>query len=178
MKFEYLFITLLLTLVSCNKRVENRSVTLTLDASESTYTDKRFLIDSIRIIYGDSIHIQRYTGDYGYESHFFVQGDKVFEVRERCNEELECFGNDTILTFGKSDTTFIYKSAYDFISIVFQYTLTDNKYSIGKDGIMFVTTKQSLVDSTYTEKYYYDESLLISKFVNTYKDNVCVYSIK
>jgi len=178
MKFNYLVIILFLTFISCDKRNENRSVTLALDAAESTYTDERFLIDSIKIVYGDSIHILRYTGDYVYENLFFERKDKIFEVRERCNEELECFGVDTILTFGKSDTAFIYKSAYDFISIVFQYTLADNKYSIGKEGNMFVTIKQSLTNSTYTEKYYYDESFLISKFVNTYKDNICVYSIK
>lgn len=175
MKYNILFVILLLIFISCSKNELKKSITLVLDVNESTYTDERFLIDSIKVVYSDSIYIQRYTGDYTYGSVFYKSKDKVFEMRERCDEESECFGFDTILTFSKSDTTFMYKSAYDFISIVFQYTLANSKYSIYKEGNMFVTTKQSLVDSTYTEKYYYDEFFLISKFVNTYKDNICIY---
>jgi len=178
MKYKSLFIfILLMTLISCHND-NNKSITLILDSSVSEYTDERFLIDSIQIVYGDSIKILRYTGDYIYESNFYKYDDKIFELRERCNEESECFGMDTILTFSKSDTTFIYKSSYDFISIVFQYTLADNIYSIMKEGNMFVTTKQSLVDSTYTERFYYDNSFNINKFANTYQGNTCIYSVK
>jgi hypothetical protein len=179
MKMKFFLVLTVLPLLffgTCNKQNNNnRLVTLCLDTNNSQYTDDRFLIDSINVEYNDSIKIIRYNGDYQFESIYHKIKDGIYEIRERCNEESECFGTDTILTFYKLDTTFIYNSAYIFIPMVFFYTLADCKYDIIKEENGYKTTKQSLIDTTYKEVYYYDDSYNIHKYINTWKDNKCVY---
>jgi hypothetical protein len=175
MKFVLIIVVSLLSFC-CNKQNDNyKRVTLFLDFKNSQYTDNRFLIDSINVEYNDSIKIIRYTGDYQFESIYYKNKNGIYESRKRCNEELECFGTDTILTFYKSDTTFIYNSAYEFISLVFYYTLADCKYDIIKENDIYKTIKQSLIDTTYREKFFYDENYNIYKYINTWKENECVY---
>lgn len=174
-KYTLLFLFVFF-IFSCSKQEENKKITLILDSQNSNYTDERLLLDSILFIYEDSIRMFRYEGDYTYEVVFLKKNESVFELRKRFNEiPDESFGIDTILTFCMKDTSFIFKSAFEFIPLVFYYTMADNKYTISKDGDMYVTIKQSLVDSTYTEKFYYDEKFRIKKFINTYQDNTCTY---
>lgn len=170
------FPVVILSLFSCNKsNIGHTDITLVLDKKESQYNDERFLIDSIFIEYNDSIKITRYTGNYQFQSIYHKKENGIYEIRERCNEELECFGADTILTFYKSDTTFIYDSAYDFMSTVFQYTLGNSKYNFKHTGNIYETVKQSLIDTTYTETFLYDDNFIINKFINTWQENRCVY---
>jgi hypothetical protein len=177
MKVKYILLSLFVFFISsCGKQEENKKIMLILDSQNSSYTDKRFLLDSILFIYEDSIRMFRYEGSHTSESVFFKNNESFFELRERFNEiPDESFGKDTILTFDKKHTTFIFKSSFEFVPLVFYYAIADNKYTITKDGDMYVTIKQSLVDSTYTEKFYYDEKFRIKKFVNTYQDNICIY---
>jgi hypothetical protein len=176
MKRRSFSIVIIFLLFSCCKpKVSSTDITLFLDTIESQYTDDRFLIDSICIEYRDSMSITRYTGDYQFKSQYYKKADGIYEVRERWKEGFEYLGIDTILTFCKSDTTFIYNSAYDFISIVFQYTLADAKYSILKENDTYKTIKQSLIDTTYTETFFYVDKFNIYKFINTWQDNKCVY---
>ncbi|MDR3046361.1 MAG: hypothetical protein LBU51_01950 [Bacteroidales bacterium] len=172
---HFFIITVVLLLFSCSKQNDNRCLTLLLDPKSSEYTDDRFLIDSINVIYDDSLKIIRHTGDYQFESRFHQDENGIYEIRERCNEELDCFGTDTILTFYKSDTTFIYHSAYKFIPLVFFYTLADCKYEIISIDNNYKTIKQSIIDTTYKEIFFYDKNYHIYKYVNTWKDNKCVY---
>jgi len=177
MNIKYFILYILFILfISCTEQVRINRQTFVLDSTNSTYTEPNFLIDSINIVYGDSIKMFRHEGEQITESVFFRNDGSIYELRERFSEiPDETFGVDTILTFGKKDTTFVYKSAFDFIPIVFYYSLADNEYKITKEGDLFVTVKQSLSDSTYSEKYYYDENFNIKKFVNTYQDNTCIY---
>lgn len=177
MKLKYTALFLFVILISsCSKQGESNKVTFLLDSQNSSYTDERFLKDSICIVYKDSIKMFFYEGDYTNESVYFEKDNNLYELRERFSEiPDESFGVDTILTFSKKDTSFMYKSAFEYVPTIFYYSLADNKYNIFKDGGMYVTVKQSLVDSTYTEKFYYDENFKIIKFVYTYQDNICTY---
>ncbi len=100
-------------------------------------------------------------------------------IRERFNEipaaAREYLGMDTILSFYKSDTTFVYHSAFDFILLVFYYSYADCQYKILKEKNAYKSIKTSLIDTTYREIFYYDKDYYIYKFINTYKDNYCVY---
>ena len=178
MKRRFFSITIIILLLfsCCKPKVSSTDITLFLDTIESQYTDDRFLIDRIYIEYSDSMSITRYTGDYQFKSQYYKKADGIYEVRERWKEGFEYLGIDTILTFCKFDTTFIYNSAYDFIPIVFQYTLADAKYNIVKESGTYKTVKQSLIDTTYTETYFYDDNFNIYKFINTWQDNKCVYA--
>lgn len=176
MKIETILFFLILFVCSCNKQVSNDRILLVLNEQNSDYPEKKFQMDSITFIYSDSIYMFRYEGDYTYKSVFFEKNGNLYELRDRFSEiPNESYGVDTILTFSKRDTTFIFKSEFEFIPLVFYYTMADNKYSISKENDLFVTIKKSLVDSTYTEKFYYDENFKIKKFINTYKDNTCTY---
>jgi hypothetical protein len=172
----FLIIFALLSLFCCNKQNnDERRLTLRLDFKNSEYADDRFVIDSINVEYDDSIKIIFYTGDYQYARIYHQNENSIYEIRERCNEEIECFGTDTILTFSKSDTTFVYKSAYDFIPIVFLYAFADCIYTIKHEGNEYMTIKQSIIDTTYKEIFFYDKEYNIYKFVNTWENNRCVY---
>jgi hypothetical protein len=176
MKTKFFIFAIFSLLFSCTNQNDGyKHITLLLEPQNSQYTDNRFLMDSINVENGDSFKITRYNGDYQFKSIYHRKENGLYEIRKRCNEELECFGTDTILTFYKSDTSFIYNSAYIFIPIVFLYTFADCKYDIIKEKDVYKTVKQSLVDTTYKEIYYYDQDFNIYKYINTWKDNRCVY---
>ena len=179
MKSKFLLIITSISLLFCCNKNNNyeKHVTLLLDTIDSNYSDERFLIDSINIEFTDSISVFFNTGDYTNLRVFYKHKNGMYEIRERFNEkpDSEYLGIDTILTFYKSDTTFIYHSAFDFIPLVFYYSFADCKYEMLKENDTYKTIKQSLIDTTYREIYYYDKYYNIYKYINTWKDNNCVY---
>ena len=174
----FLVITILSCLLYCNNHNGNeKHIVLFLDSKNSNYTDERFLIDSINIEYGDSVSMFFNTGGDTTLRVFHEYKNGLYEIRERFNEipDREYLGIDTILSFSKLDTTFIYHSAFDFIPLVFYYSFADCKYEISKEKNVYKTIKTSLLDTTYKEIFFYDKDYHIYKFINTYKDNYCVY---
>ena len=177
MKFNFFLVIIAISfLFCCNKNnVKEKHVTLLLDIKNSQCNDDRFLIDSINIEYSDSLRMFFSTGDYKHLKVFHKGKNGIYEIRKRFNEEIECFGTDTILTFYKSDTIFLYHSAFNFVPIVFYYGFADCKYELLKENDTYKTIKQSLIDTTYKEIFFYDKDYKIYKFINTWKDNECVY---
>lgn len=171
----YIIICLLCFLVACSSEEKNK-VFLSLNKTHSTIEDTRFLMDKIEIIYGDTIFIKKTKKDHLFRSTFFRNGTEIFELRHRGWDASRISGMDSILTFSPVDTTFYYKSAFlNPPPTVESLSLSDCKYQIKKEDTHYVTIKQSLVDTTYKELFFYDENLYIYKYVNTYKGNTCIY---
>ena len=163
---------------SCNKQNDKFSKTiLSFDSTISHVQEKSLIRDSIVIQYynNDSILLLKYSnGDYK-RSHFFYMNDVFLERRRRTTEVGEFLGIDSILTFSKKDTIFEYKSARRFIPIVQDYGYADGIYTIQHEGNEYKTIKQSVIDTTYKEIFFYDKDYNIYKYVNTWKGNKCVY---
>lgn len=179
-QLKYFYLCLICFFVhSCNghTNIDNK-ISLYFDRSESTIIDERFNLDSIGFQYSkDSIilYIRQL------ELPFFKKHGNIYELREAYRDMIDYERTDSILTFSTKDTTFTYGSVIDgdFIPNAFDYSLADCKYEIKKIGNnSYVTTKQSLVDTTFKEIYYYDKEYQITKFVNTYKGNICIYTPK
>lgn len=169
-------ISFLLLFSSCSNIHSNKQqATFHFDSENSVIDDTGFKMDKMKVVYGDTLVIFRYYKDHILESYFFKLDSNLYEYRYDYNDEGVCFGVDSILTFSINDTIFIYKSRREFIPIVIHLALADCKYEIKKSKEGYMTTKQSLIDSTYKEIYYYDMHYNLSKFVNTYKKNVCIY---
>jgi len=176
---KYFFLAILsLFLFSCDKqRDKELSYILLLSPESSTVIEKSLIRDSILIktYFNDSILISKYSNGKPTETMFFNNNDSFWEKRYRSNDFGEILGFDSILTFSKRDTVFLYKSAREFIPIVQDYSFADCQYSIRKIGNEYKTTKQSLIDSTYKEIFFYNKDYKIYKFINTWKNNKCVY---
>jgi hypothetical protein len=173
--------------VSCNKHIPVKEIigktVLEYDSLCSKLTDERFKYDSLfieRMSY-DSMIINRYLGRNGYycSSSFSLRENIFYENRVVPQLIIEGETETSIVliaTFLKGDTIFNYFPEDDFFS-VFVNDLSFNKckYQIKKGNNEFITIKQSLIDTTYSEIYYYDQYFNIYKFINTWKDNECVY---
>ena len=110
-----------------------------------------------------------------YENLYFRIGNNLWEKRHRSNDFGEFLKIDSIPTFFLNDTSFIYKSAREIFPVVRIYSYADCRYIIKKQGEEYVTVKQSTIDTTYKEIFFYDKDFNIHKYINTYKDNYCVY---
>jgi hypothetical protein len=166
-------------MISCsNKFCASSETELLLDSINSQIEDGRFILHKIIIKRNkDSILIERFYGENNVLSSTFLKSDDVFfEYRIRGNKTDIELGMDSILTFSIKDTTCIYNSEIEFTPTVFDYTLADCKYKIRKNGNECMTIKQSLIDSTYKEIFFYDKSYNIHKFINLYKNNKCIYT--
>jgi len=176
---KYIFIVILSFLFfSCNKqRDKELSYILLFNPESSNVIEKSLILDSILIknYSNDSILFSKYSNGRYIESFYFNSNGEFWEERIKGNDYGKFLGIDSILTFSKKDTTFMYKSVREFIVLVPELSLASCKYSILKEGNEFKTIKQSLVDTTYKEFFYYDKDYRIYKFVNTWKDNTCVY---
>lgn len=165
-------------LVSCNNHCNKESpYVLIFSPENSNVIKKSLLFDSIFInnYDNDSVLISKYSNGKPINAIFFNNNGNLCEKRYRCNDLGEFLGIDSILTFSKKHYTFSYKSERIFIPIVWQYSFADCLYSIDKIGNEYITTKQSLVDTSYKEIFYYDEDYNIYKFINTWNNNKCVY---
>jgi hypothetical protein len=177
-KINFLISIIILSFLFCcnrNNVIEN-NVTLFLDTKDSQFSDEHFLIDSIRIEHNDSLRIIFYTGSYQDTRTYHKKANGLYEIRPRFNEiPEENFGTDTILTFSKSDTIFLFHSEFDFIPFVFYYGFANCEYKILKENGIYKSTKKSLIDTTYKEIFFYDKDYNICKYINTWKDNESVY---
>lgn len=176
-KYFVLLLLIMFFLFSCSNKKRNFTYTLLYDIENST-VEKPFFRDSILIIYygKDSILMKNYyQGEY-FQNIYFNDKNTYSEKRYVSNFPEQIFETDTILTFSHEDTTFLYYSNRDdFIVTLVDLSLFNSKYVILQDEKGYRTIKQSLVDSTYNEIYYYDRNYNVYKFVNTWKDNECVY---
>jgi hypothetical protein len=175
-------------LLSCNR---NEKINLPLktellfDSISSTICDSRFPFQKMIITaYTDSVLVERiHTGGKLRSYVFYNHNGNLFEVRPRINWYYENegpvdFRMDTILTFSIKDITFVYDADDDIIiGTIFDYSIADSKYEIKKNGNTYKTIKQSLVDTTYMEIFFYDKKYNIHKFINLWQGNECVYVI-
>ena len=174
-KLKYFIITLIITLCSCKDH--NKTIILNFDFDLSSVYEKRLIRDSIVIQYysNDSILLLKYSnGDYK-QSVYFKMGNAFFERRISVSEIGEFVRIDSVLTFSKSDTVFGYKSARKFIPTVLDLSYADCIYTIKHESNGYMSIKQSVIDTTYKEIYFYDMNYNIFKYINTWKDNQCVY---
>lgn len=158
-------------------------VTLTFDSINSKLVESEFKYDSLLInrVNEDSMVIIRYMGGSGYYDYTtFSLINQIF-YEKRMVPQLIIEGETktsivSIPTFLQNDTIFDYMPDDDFFSVFVSSLSFDKcKYQIKKDGSKFLTIKQSLTDTTYNEIYYYDRYYNIYKYINTWKDNKCVY---
>jgi hypothetical protein len=163
-------------LFSCGEK-QTKSYLLLYD-TESSSMGKPFFRDSILITYydKDSIIIKNYyNGDY-YQNIYFWDENSYAEKRFITNYPEQIFEIDTILTFTNKDTTFLYLSNRDnFIVTLVDLSLCNSKYIIMQEKKGYKMIKQSTIDTTYTETFFYDDNYNICKFINTWQGNKCVY---
>ncbi|GEM_PF-1807264 len=178
----YIYCICCIVFYSCNRKpVSNDRINLIIDNIKSTIHDKRFELDSITFLYTvDSVFMYKYLPTRYFQTSFYSHKDNVYEYRD-IYDDLggKYLGKDSILTFSIKDTSFVYYSTIEFISTTIDYPYSDCRYEIKKiDDNSYVTTKQSLIDTTYQEIYYYDKNFRIFKFINSYRENICVYTSK
>ncbi|MBO1736541.1 MAG: hypothetical protein DBY16_08725 [Coprobacter sp.] len=173
------FVMIGLFALSCNNKLSKEtSYVLYYEPDSSHVTEKRMIGDSIVIkkISQDSILISTHISNMTvYENLYFRIGNNLWEKRHRSNDFGEFLKIDSIPTFFLNDTSFIYKSAREIFPVVRIYSYADCRYIIKKQGEKYVTVKQSTIDTTYKEIFFYDKDFNIHKYINTYKDNYCVY---
>lgn len=175
MKLKYILLLVLIELcISCIKKDDNKII-LFLNQKESTINDPELIMNTMSITYGDSIFIERTYGSKKFKSSYFKVEDGIYEGRHRGMDETQIYKIDSILTFARKDTSFTYNSAFDFPTLLFQLSLTDCNYAISKSEEGHITVKQSLIDTTYKEIFFYDKDFVVYKFINYYGNNRCVY---
>lgn len=178
--FSVVFICILIC--SCNEnKIANNRINLIMDATTSTVIDKRFCLDSISFHYDkDSVFMYKHFSNRYFETSFFYSKNDLYEWRDIYDDLAGAYlGKDSILTFSTKEISFVYNSTIEFITTTWDYPFADCKYEIKKIGDdNYTTTKQSLVDTTYKEIYFYNKNYQVSKFINTYKGNICIYTLK
>ena len=172
---------------SCHKKESSEMIlgktVFFYDSIASNLTEEKFKYDSLFIerIGKDSLIVTRYLGGDGFYNSisFSNKNGTFYEERVTPHEIIEGETEISIVlipTFSLKDTTFTYIPEDDFFSaFVVDLSFDKTKYKIRKDKGGFTTLKQSLVDTTYTETYFYDDKFNIYKFINTWQDNKCVY---
>ena len=175
-----LFIFTIALLCSCNKQNNEFSITvLSFDSTTSHVQEEKLIRDSIVINYysKDSILLLKYyDGDYT-RYNYFYKDDELFEKRIKANLWEGFLGIDSILTFSKKDTVFSYH--YNrLIVMVTDYGYADCIYMIEQKGNEYKTIKQSAIDTTYKEIFFYDKDYNIYKYINIWQDNEYVYMKK
>jgi hypothetical protein len=174
-------------ITSCSKQDSFEMITgkttLFYDSDSSKLIDIEFKYDSLFVerISKDSITITRYLGgeEYYYHSNFSFKNDVFYENRIVPQLIIEGETETKVIfipTLSLKDTIFNYTPEDDFTS-VFVMDLSFDKciYQIEKKNSKVLTIKKSLVDTTYKEIFFYDKDYNIYKFVNTWKNNKCVY---
>jgi hypothetical protein len=149
---------------------------LSFDSTVSHVEEDKLIRDSIVINYysRDSILLLKYyDGDYTLYRYFY-KDNEVFEKRIKENLWDGFLGIDSILTFSKKDTLFLYRYNL-FIVMVTDYGYADCIYTIKQERNEYMTIKQSTIDTTYKEILFYDKNYNIYKFVNTWKNNRYIY---
>ena len=171
----YANILLINVLVAC---VNKNKDTLYLNEHSSTITDTLMIYKKVSITYGDSTIFQRHFDNSYLESDFIKSKDKVYELRHRVTFAHEKLGYDSILTFSHSDTTFDYISSYRLTMYGTHLFLRHCRYDIRKLENEYMTTKTSLIDSSFKEIFYYNHEYRIHKFIYKYRQDVLIYDLK
>ena len=110
------------------------------------------------------------------KSTYFYSNNRLFEKRWTLIPEFTGFIKlDTILTFSKVDTSFLYKSGMSFIPTFLDYEKADCIYITRKIGNEYLLIKQSTVETSFKEMFFYDENYNISKYIHSWKNNRYVY---
>lgn len=176
MKFNMLFICVFIFCISCIQ-LEKEQITLMIDFSESKIQDSRFAFDSVSFLYNDSINIYYYLSYRSFNQVLNATNDKVYEVINTYDEiSDELIKQDTLLYFSLKDTAYTYLNENKRILTILDYRYASCKFYFKEsENSWRMTIKQSLVDSTYKEIYFYDKNFRVNKFINTWQDNLCVY---
>ena len=176
-----------MVIASCNKPNSSNivlgKIIFSYDSINSKLVDQKFKYDSLLVnrIRKDSMTIIRYLGGEGY--HFYVmlslKNNSFYENRQIPQLVIKGETETYIVlipTFMQKDTIFTYIPTDDFYA-VFVNDLGFGKcsYQIKSNNEGFLTIKQSLIDTTYREIYCYDRHFNIYKYINTWKENKCVY---
>jgi len=174
-KLKYFFFMLVIMFYSCKNH--DKTIVLNFDTELSTVHEKSLIRDSIVINYysDDSILLLKYSNGDFKQSYYFRMNNVFFERRISLTDIGKFVRIDSILTFSKNDTVFEYKSAREFIPIVQVFSYADCVYTIKRENNIYMSIKQSVIDTTYKEIYFYDKNYNIYKYINTWKDNQCVY---
>lgn len=126
--------------------------------------------------------IRQYRGRGEYLEIKFIKNNNSFsELRERFRGNIEK-GNlsfksiniDTLPIFSIKDTSFTYKSKRQYYPTTIDLSLGDAQYKVKKQGNTYRSFRQSIIDSLYSECYYYEDFKII-KYIVKYRGNICVY---
>ena len=99
-----------------------------------------------------------------------------FEIRKKGWKDDNFLGYDSILTLSKKDTSFVHYNSYLKPGPIIFFSFCNSKYIIKKiDERTFLSIKQSLIDTTYFEKIYYDDKYHIYKFEYSFQKNKVIY---
>jgi len=188
MKFRLALLALVvIVFVACNKPNASNiilgKIFFSYDSINSKLVNHEFKYDSLFInrIGKDSMIITRYLGGEGYYFYSTFSFKNPYFCENRLIPQLIIEGETEtsiifIPTFMQRDTIFTYIPEDDFVAFfVNDLGFGKCKYQIKKNNDEFLTIKQSLIDTTYHETYYYDRHYNIYKYINAWKDNQCVY---
>lgn len=174
----YILLVIGILYISCGDIKEYKITSFYLDERESKIINYPFTFDSIKVYYDDSIVIRKYKSNninetilkknkIGMEEHRTINKDFFDDMYIR---------TDTLLILSNKDTSYTHYFITDNLYLVSSYSYTSCIYTFTMvDEWKRKTVKQSLIDTTYSEIYYYDKNYQISSIINTWGDNTCVY---
>ena len=181
--FFILAILSITMLFSCEK--QEKKIVLLLSPEESVIgLEEGYKLDSIiiRPYNGDTIVLLQYNinGIFGV-NHFFEQNDVLFEIKPIFTvTEIpgKIIGHDNIMTFARKDTTFIHRPKIRFFPGGMGHFDAECYYTIKQLKEGYVTIKQSAIDKTFRELYFYDNDYNVYKYILTLHYNMFVYNKK
>ena len=179
-----IIIFLILGIISCKEK--QQKTLLKISTKESVNIDKKFLLDSIVILRTEkNIIIRQYRGRGNNMKIILIKGNKGFsEFRQRfyglvANDEDERKAQlmpvDTLPIFYIGDTIFTFKCNRNFYHSTMDLSLGDAQYKIEKNGNTNVSSRKSIIDTSYEEAYYYDVDYNIFKFIVKLRGSVYIY---
>ena len=179
-----IIIFLILGIISCKEK--QQKTILNLSIKESVNIDKKFILDSIVILRTEkNIIIRQYRGRGNHLEVNLIKGNKGFsEFRSRfyglvANDEDERKAQlmpvDTIPVFYKGDTIFTFKCNRNFYHSTMDLSLGDAQYKIEKNGNTNVSSRKSIIDTSFEEAYYYDMDYNIFKYIVKLRGSVYIY---
>ena len=186
MKYSHVIIGVAIILGMLGCKVKQKNGTLLFSPDESFIDDKKMILDSIVIRKTErTILIRQYRGAGDYLEIKSVKINNGFaELRKKFYGNIEnetdainanLMPVDTLPIFNMSDTIFTYKSNRKYYFTTIDLSLGDALYRIEKNENTYVSSRQSAIDNSYEEEYYYDMNFNIIKYVVKYRGNTCVY---
>ena len=163
--------------ISCSKSDEDK-YNLYYDNRNSTVINKDFPFKNLEIQnYEDSIVLlKNYNDNFILKYKYILFDEGYFEIRKKGWNDDNSLGYDSILTLSKKDTSFVHYNSYLKQGPIIFFSFCNAKYIIKKiDEKNFLSIKQSLIDTTYFEKIYYDDKYHIYKFEYSYQKNMVIY---